>query len=191
MEDWRKYVTNADDPRNIRKTPTRAASAGSTALGATPSNATPNKLNSFPKAWLYFNYFLVGLCCLSLIFGLVETIHLCVAGNLVDDSFLTTIIESACLLFIYPGIALVWIYALLTTGSGFQGGLNIGIVAYSMIASAILGIGLIINAIIAHIAKRRYCHNPADYRLATKNARLALISPIFVSIMLILLLLVL
>lgn len=161
MKDWRDYTTNIDAPK------------------------------SFPKAWLYFNYFLVGLCCLSLIFGLVGTIHLCIVGDLVNDNLLTTAIENTCLSFIYPGLLLLWIYVLLTTGSGFQYGASLGIVAYSMIISAVLGIGLIINAIMACITKKRYRHDPVAYRIATKNVRIALIPPIFVSTMLILLLFVL
>ncbi len=137
------------------------------------------------------NYFLVGLCCLSLIFGLVGAIHLCIIGDLADDNFLTATIKGACLSFIYPSIALLWIYALLTTGSGFPYGASLGVVMYGMVISVVLGICLIINTIIALVAKRRYCHDPTVYHMATKNARLALIPPIYVSTMLILLLFVL
>lgn len=111
--------------------------------------------------------------------------------NVADDNLLTATIKGACLSFIYPSIALLWIYALLTTGSGFPYGASLGVVMYGMVISVVLGICLIINTIIALVAKRRYCHDPTVYHMATKNARLALIPPIYVSTMLIPLLFVL
>lgn len=178
MKDWRDYTTNID--------------ASSSLSNAWQENAARTDTpKSFPKAWLYFNYFLVGLCCLSLIFGLVGTIRLCIIRDLANDNFLTTAIENTCLSFVYPGLLLLWMYVLLTTGSGFQYGAGLGVVAYSMIISAVLGVGLIINAIMACITKKQYRHDPVAYRIATKNARIALTPPIFISTMLILLLFVL